>query len=84
MLAFKTAQIMDLERHSGCLPILLLDDMTGELDRRRQEFFFQFLRSRRGQVFVTTTEPQSIIDEGFRDVRSFRISQGTLQDVGSQ
>jgi DNA replication and repair protein RecF len=79
LLAFKTAQIMDLESHAGCLPVLLLDDMTGELDRRRQEFFFQFLRGRRSQVFVTTTDPQSITNEGFHDVRSFRVNQGTLQ-----
>jgi DNA replication and repair protein RecF len=78
LLAFKTAQIMDLERYAGCLPVLLLDDMTGELDRRRQEFFFQFLRERRSQVFVTTTDPQSILNEGFQDVRSFRVIQGTL------
>jgi DNA replication and repair protein RecF len=79
LLAFKTAQIMDLERHAGCLPVLLLDDMTGELDRKRQEFFFQFLRERRSQVFVTTTDPQSILNEGFHEVRSFRVIQGTLQ-----
>lgn len=79
LLAFKTAQIMDLERHVGCLPVLLLDDMTGELDRKRQEFFFQFLRERRSQVFVTTTDTQSILNEGFHDVRSFRVIQGTLQ-----
>ncbi len=79
LLAFKTAQIMDLESHVGCLPVLLLDDMTGELDRQRQEFFFQFLRERRSQVFVTTTDPQSILNEGFHDVRSFRVIQGTLQ-----
>ncbi|MEZ4600948.1 MAG: DNA replication/repair protein RecF [Syntrophotaleaceae bacterium] len=80
MLAFKTAQIMDLESHAGILPVLLLDDMTGELDRTRQEFFFQFLRSRRGQVFVTTTELHSMIDKGFCDMRSFRVVQGTLLD----
>jgi DNA replication and repair protein RecF len=80
MLAFKTAQIMDLEDHAGIQPVLLLDDMTGELDRKRQEYFFNFLRGRRGQVFVTTTELQSMIDKGFCDMRSFRVVQGTLQE----
>lgn len=78
MLAFKTAQIMDLEKNSGLLPVLLLDDMTGELDKKRKEFFFQFLRNRRGQVFVTTTELQSIISEGFNDAASFRINKGSI------
>ncbi len=84
MLAFKTAQIVDLEQTYGHQPILLLDDMTGELDRQRQEFFFQFLRSRLGQVFVTATELEVLSNKGFDDVRSFRVSEGNLEDVVCQ
>jgi DNA replication and repair protein RecF len=84
MLAFKTAQIMDLENHAGIQPVLLLDDMTGELDRKRQEYFFRFLRGRRGQVFVTTTELQSMANKGFCEIRSFRVNEGTLQDIDCQ
>lgn len=84
MLAFKTAQIIDLETITGQQPVLLLDDMTGELDRKRQDFFFQFLRSRQGQVFVTTTELQALCNKGFDDVRSFRIIKGCLKDVACQ
>ena len=80
MLAFKTAQIIDLEQKIGHQPVLLLDDMTGELDRQRQEFFFTFLRSRQGQVFVTATELQALCNKGFDDVRSFCVSEGNLQD----
>jgi DNA replication and repair protein RecF len=81
MLDFKTAQIIDLEATLGHQPVLLLDDMTGELDRQRQEFFFEFLRSRQGQVFVTATELQALCNKGFDDVRSFRVSEGNLQEV---
>jgi len=81
MLAFKTAQIIDLEEILGHRPVLLLDDMTGELDRQRQEFFFQFLRSRQGQVFVTATELQALCNKGFDDVRSFHVSEGNLEQV---
>lgn len=84
MLAFKTAQIIDLETTIGHQPVLLLDDMTGELDRQRQEFFFQFLRSRQGQVFITATELQALCNKGFDDVRSFQVSEGNLQDVACQ
>jgi DNA replication and repair protein RecF len=84
MLAFKTAQIIDLEAKIGHQPVLLLDDMTGELDSQRQEFFFQFLRHRQGQVFVTATELQALCNKGFDDVRSFCVSGGNLQDVASQ
>jgi DNA replication and repair protein RecF len=58
--------------------------MTGELDRQRQDFFFQFLRSRQGQVFVTATELQALSNKGFDDVRSFRVSEGNLQEIACQ
>lgn len=78
LLAFKTAQIMDLENLFGESPILLLDDLTGELDRRRQEFFFRFLLSRSGQVFITTTDLRPLQNEGFDQARTFQVRNGTL------
>jgi DNA replication and repair protein RecF len=80
ILAFKTAQILDLERETGLLPLLLLDDMTSELDRRRQEFFFRFLHERQGQVFITCTELSPLQNAGFNRMRTFRVIEGTLRD----
>jgi len=80
MLAFKTAQIMDLESRTGEPPVLLLDDMTSELDRRRQEFFFRFLQERRGQVFITTTDIMPLMKEGISNGRFFRVDQGNIQE----
>jgi DNA replication and repair protein RecF len=81
ILAFKAAQIMDLEQIIGESPVLLLDDMTSELDRRRQEFFFHFLRHRRGQVFITTTDIRPLVEGGFGDARFFRVAEGDLEDI---
>jgi len=78
VLAFKTAQIIDIEGQTGEQPILLLDDMTSELDRCRQEYFFQFLLKRKGQVFITTTEYRSLLDQGLTDARIFRIESGKV------
>lgn len=78
LLSFKTAQILDLERRTGEPPLLLLDDMTGELDRRRQSFFFSFLLARKGQVFITTTETRPLIDQGFATARFFKIEKGRV------
>lgn len=80
MLAFKTAQIMDMENQLGEPPVLLLDDMTGELDRRRQGFFFRFLLERRGQVFITTTDIQPLQKEGIQNARFFHILHGKIQE----
>ena len=44
-------------------PILLLDDVSSELDRDRTAALFSFLREQRGQVFLTTTRPE-LIDTG--------------------
>jgi DNA replication and repair protein RecF len=78
ILAFKTAQVIDLEQRTGETPILLLDDLTGELDRRRQEFFFRFLLQRQGQVFISTTDPEPLVKEGFAKACRFHVSAGTV------
>lgn len=80
ILAFKAAQIMDLETRTGEPPVLLLDDMTSELDRQRQGFFFRFLQARQGQVFITTTDIRPLIDEGFRQARFYRVSGGAVEE----
>jgi len=80
VLAFKTAQILDLEKETGFCPLLLLDDMTSELDRKRQEFFFRFLQQRQGQVFISCTEHSAFQSAGFKCLRMFRVKAGTICD----
>jgi len=79
LLAFKTAQIIDLEATTGETPLLLLDDMTSELDRFRQGFFFRFLMERKGQVFITTTDIEPLKKEGLSDALFLHVNQGRLE-----
>ena len=44
----------------GVRPILLLDDVSSELDRERTRALFSFLRAQEGQVLLTTTRPELI------------------------
>ncbi len=81
ILAFKTAQIMDLESILGEPPVLLLDDMAGELDIYRQKFFFDFLKKQKGQVFITTTDIQALLKGGIKNGRFFRIDQGDIEEI---
>ena len=78
ILAFKTAQTLDLQQLYGEPPLLLLDDLTGELDKQRQSLFFQFLLSIQAQVFITTTDIQPLLDGGIKEGHFFRIEKGSL------
>jgi DNA replication and repair protein RecF len=57
VLALKMAEIDYLKKTTGVMPVLLLDDMTAELDRNRIKHLLDFLLEREMQVFITTTDP---------------------------
>jgi len=64
----------------GVRPILLLDDVSSELDRARTAALFSFLREQRGQVFLTTTRPE-LIDTGDAGAarRDFVVRSGLIE-----
>ena len=57
VLALKMAEIEHLKSIRGEFPVLLLDDMTAELDRNRTAHLVEFMLSREMQVIITTTDP---------------------------
>jgi hypothetical protein len=61
MLAWKAAELAVLGRAHGDLPILLLDDVSSELDPQRNEFLFEHLATLAGQCFITTTHPGHVL-----------------------
>ncbi|MFU8805351.1 MAG: DNA replication/repair protein RecF, partial [Bradymonadaceae bacterium] len=77
ILAMKIAEITYLEERYHFAPILLLDDVSSELDRERNRHLFEFLKNRaQGQVFITTTHRDYILlDE---DVRVFDVNEGAI------
>lgn len=80
-LALKSAEIDVIGAARGVRPVLLLDDVSSELDRDRTAALFSFLREQRGQVLLTTTRPE-LIDTGPRSERSdFAIRGGALERV---
>lgn len=66
VLALKTAELDLLSERTGRVPILLLDDVSSELDRSRNRRFFEVLSHAGGQVFLTTTHPEFILLEDDR------------------
>jgi len=79
VLALKVAELTELERRTGHTPILLLDDVSSELDRDKSRRFFALLTRLGGQVFLTTTRPDVIVVEGER--RDFRVEAGVVHEM---
>jgi DNA replication and repair protein RecF len=77
VLALKSAEVLVIGAARGARPILLLDDVSSELDRARTAALFAFLREQQGQVFLTTTRPELIEIEG-ADRTDFRVDAGVV------
>ena len=56
VLAFKIGEIENLRRAQGRAPLLLLDDVSSELDPQRNEFLMRYLKELQAQVVLTTTD----------------------------
>jgi len=57
-LSMKLAELACVRQVTKMEPILLLDDVSSELDRERTAAVFRLLQASRSQVFVTTTRPE--------------------------
>jgi len=77
-LALKSAEIDVIGGARGVRPILLLDDVSSELDRERTAALFAFLRDQEGQVVLTTTRPELIDTGEDADRRDFTIEKGVV------
>jgi DNA replication and repair protein RecF len=76
MLAWKTAELAVLARTHGDQPILLLDDVSSELDPARNAYLFEHLALQAGQVFITTTHEGHVLLT--RDRADYRIQNGQI------
>lgn len=76
MLAWKTAELAVITQTHGDRPILLLDDVSSELDPARNAFLFEHLAKQAGQCFITTTHESHVLLSGER--ADFRIRSGEI------
>ncbi len=80
-IALKMAQAEFLAGIHGSPPVLLIDDVMGELDVKRRSGFLPLLeqaRRTRGQVFMTCTEENWPSELG-RDLHRWQVSGGALR-----
>jgi DNA replication and repair protein RecF len=61
----------------GDAPVLLLDDVSSELDDARNAYLFDFLGRIECQCFVTTTHPRHVLVTENR--QDFQIVAGQIQ-----
>lgn len=78
VLALKMAEIEYLSTSNGTMPVLLLDDMTAELDSSRISHLLDFLLQRQMQVFITTTDPATVPLPENIPCSAFHVCEGRL------
>ena len=82
-IALKLAQAEYLTGIHGAPPVLLIDDVMGELDAKRRAGFLPLLdraHHARGQVFMTCTE-QNWPEELGRKLQLWEVKTGTLKQL---
>jgi DNA replication and repair protein RecF len=77
VLALKVAELKEIEKRTGNVPVLLLDDVSSELDRGSNSRFFELLSALGGQVFLTTTHREFIVLES--DRTDFEVRNGVVR-----
>ena len=79
-LSLKLAELSCIEHVRRAQPVLLLDDVSSELDAERTEAVLRLLRASRGQIFVTTTRPELFTSDVFpsADRADFRVRNGLV------
>ncbi len=78
VLAWKVAEIENLHASNGFLPLLLLDDVSSELDPERNAFLMGYLADSGAQTFLTTTDQAFVQRASGADTRWLAVSGGTV------
>jgi DNA replication and repair protein RecF len=84
VLALKSAEVDVISVARGVRPLLLLDDVSSELDRFRTRALFSYLQQHEGQVFLSTTRPEliEISGAGRSPRRDFILREGRVGPGG--
>jgi len=78
ILALKMAQLQDIYDNCHEYPILLLDDMTSELDDMRLTALMECLHKFQCQTFITATNRNFISEKKPADTKIFKVVNGNF------
>jgi len=76
-LSLKLAELA-VAKSSGEPPLMLVDDLSSELDQDRVGRLVNTLRALEAQVLVTTTDPSPILRHGKEDASAYFVSGGKV------
>lgn len=74
VLVQKLAEVELMHEETGELPVLLLDDIMSELDKKRQGFILNRIRDM--QMLITCTDTDGFVLD--KNARLFRVENGTV------
>lgn len=77
-LALRVAETLLLEHSRGYPPLLLLDDLSSELDRGRIRRIMEYLFSGTMQIVMTATSPEVVTGTDGRTVGFIRMESGRI------
>lgn len=78
VLAWKIAEIENLKEATGFLPLLLLDDVSSELDPERNAYLMDYLSKSGAQVVLTTTEGSLVRRAAGADTLWLQVAGGEV------
>lgn len=84
-LGLKVAELWALAAARGLWPVLLLDDLSSELDEEKTRALLLLLHETEGQIFVTTTRPGLLDASGFGpgERAQVALARGRIVGVGA-
>ena len=77
--ALKLAEVALMRELTGETPVLLLDDVLSELDRRRRSLLLASLASDQ-QVLITATDLEAFSSDFLTRCRRYRVEAGTVTE----
>ncbi len=83
VLAWKVAEIENLQHHNGFLPLLLLDDVSSELDPERNAFLMHYLADSGAQTLLTTTDAHLVQRAAGADTTWLQVKAGVIEPTSS-
>lgn len=76
--ALLLAVVQEVVNDGGERPVILLDDVSSELDAGRRKMLFEKVRELGGQVLVTTTDEGLVADLLDKQVKRFLVESGEI------